>query len=230
MFEHRQSDGVINLNVPRSWLWRRIANRRQAIARRFLELMHVSQADSCLEVGGPAAKITEELLPHFGNYLVANIELYELKQLEGSSVHPVLCDATHLPIADKSVDFCFSHAVIEHIPDNQREQFANEIRRVARRGYFVSTSNYWFPFEPHYKKPFFQWIPDAIKRQLLEHFSIGIMKQHNWFPIHLMSRRSLKMLFPGAMIGAIGRIPIIREHIYAYQRLQRSSSSLREMT
>jgi len=48
-----------------------------------------------------------------------------------------------------------SKAVIEHIDKNKRFLFANEVRRFTRKGYFITTTNFFFPFEPNYLCPFF---------------------------------------------------------------------------
>ena len=48
---------------------------------------------------------------------------------------------------------------------------AREIQRVGKR-YFVQTPNRYFPIEPHYMLPYFQFLPLGIKTWLLMHFAL----------------------------------------------------------
>ena len=109
---------------------------------------------------------------------------------------------------DKEFDMAFSNSVIEHVGslDDQRKM-ASEIRRVARR-YFVQTPNRYFPLEPHFLFPFFQFLPDWLQVRLLMNFSLGWYrktpdkeKAHRICrSIRLLSRAELCMLFPRAEI------------------------------
>jgi len=105
-------------------------------------------------------------------------------------------------------DIVFSNSVIEHLGtyDDQR-RMAGEIRRVGKR-FFVQTPNRFFPIEPHFLFPFFQFLPLGIKVWLRAHFQLG------WYPkvadrerairaskeIRLLTRKELMDLFPGATI------------------------------
>lgn len=78
---------------------------------------------------------------------------------------------------DKSFDIVFSNSVIEHIPETQnRVRMAEEIKRVGVK-YFVQTPNYYFPFEPHFLFPFFQFFPQFFKITLLKSFNMGWFKK-----------------------------------------------------
>lgn len=107
---------------------------------------------------------------------------------------------------DGSFDLVFSNSVIEHVggfADQQR--MADEIRRVGLR-YFVQTPNRYFPIEPHFLFPGFQFLPERTKVFLLKRFQLG------WFPkaktdeeavrfareITLLSRKEFASLFPDA--------------------------------
>ena len=111
-------------------------------------------------------------------------------------------------LADDSFDIVFSNAVIEHVAtlENQR-RMAAEIQRVGRR-YFVQTPNKYFPLEPHFLTPGFQFLPIRARVALLQHFSLG------WYArtpdageaerkvrvIRLMTEREVRSMFPGARI------------------------------
>jgi hypothetical protein len=107
---------------------------------------------------------------------------------------------------DGEFDLVFSNSVIEHVggfADQQR--MADEIRRVGQR-YFVQTPNRYFPIEPHFLFPGFQFLPERTKVFLLKRFKLG------WYPkaqteeeavgyareIQLLNRREFTQLFPDA--------------------------------
>lgn len=55
----------------------------------------------------------------------------------------------------------------EHVGgiESQRK-FGAEIARVARRGYFVTTPNKFFPIEPHTLLPLYQFLPERWQRKV----------------------------------------------------------------
>ncbi|MBX2860172.1 MAG: class I SAM-dependent methyltransferase [Vampirovibrio sp.] len=114
-------------------------------------------------------------------------------------------DGCHMPkFADGQFDVVFSNSVIEHVYTFENQQkMAQEIQRVGQR-YFVQTPNRYFPVEPHFLFPCFQFLPRPVQRFLLKHWELG------WYPkvsepsvadrmideIRLMKRRELQALFP----------------------------------
>lgn len=124
-----------------------------------------------------------------------------LDRTASSSGLRVVGDGCQLPFADRSFDVAFSNSVIEHLSTlNAQVRFASELRRVAAR-YFVQTPNRWFPIEPHYLFPFFQFLPVAVQRWLHTHFDIGTFKKTDPFgTIRLMTRAEIKTLFSDARL------------------------------
>jgi hypothetical protein len=105
-------------------------------------------------------------------------------------------------------DVVFSNSVIEHVGTflDQRSM-ADEIRRVGRR-YFVQTPNRYFPIEPHFLFPCFQFLPERLQIFLLGHFRLGtydIVRDREEArelvrEIRLLTLREFRRLFPGAKI------------------------------
>jgi hypothetical protein len=126
----------------------------------------------------------------------------------------VLFDGCALPFPDKSFDLVFSNAVIEHIlgPDRQ-EKFAQEIMRVGK-SWFVTTPNFWYPFESHHHLPFFQFLPRSIQmpynRLLGTHIPKGTVQE-----LALLSARQLQALFPAGRIAKV-RVTFWPETLVAY--------------
>jgi hypothetical protein len=118
-------------------------------------------------------------------------------------------DARHMPqFADQEFDIVFSNSVIEHVGDfAQQRRMAQEIQRVGKR-YFVQTPNRYFPIEPHFLFPGFQFLPLSLKVLLIQNFNLG------WRPktpdreaavqmvesVQLMGKADLQRLFPKAKI------------------------------
>ena len=110
--------------------------------------------------------------------------------------------------SNNEFDTVFSNSVIEHVGDfYDQQRMANEIIRAGKR-YFIQTPNYYFPIEPHFLFPFFQFMPDVIKVFLLKHFDMGWYKKcKNTLEakeiinsVNLLDLKKLKKLFKSGNI------------------------------
>lgn len=117
--------------------------------------------------------------------------------LHSPNVTVVQADGTALPFSDGEFDVAFSNSVIEHVPRHLQPAFAGEIRRVARR-YYVQTPNRYFPIEPHYQLPFFQFLPQRAQMMLNRRFTLGWQARGRWEEITLLGAADLRALFPDA--------------------------------
>ena len=108
---------------------------------------------------------------------------------------------------DGQFDIVYSNSVIEHVGgEKEIKAMADEIRRVGQR-YYVQTPNRYFPVEPHFVFPLFQFLPVSMRATLMQHFSLG------WFDkvpdrtraeryvrsINLLTKRQVTNLFPDAV-------------------------------
>ena len=110
---------------------------------------------------------------------------------------------------DREFDVVFSNSVIEHVGSfENQERMAKEIQRVGQR-YFVQTPNKYFPLEPHFLLPFFQFLPVSLRAWMLSRSDIGWWKRIPDYPaakaeiesIQLLTRRKLQHLFPDAVLA-----------------------------
>ena len=134
------------------------------------------------------------------NPIVAvDLKLDTSQWLGSPNVTAMQADGTDLPFGDREFDVGFSNSVIEHVPKHLQPAFASEMGRVAER-YYVQTPNRWFPIEPHYQLPLFQFLPARIRMALNRRFTLGWQAKGQWEEITLLSARDLRRLFPGAEI------------------------------
>jgi methyltransferase family protein len=185
----------------------RLRRRRFRVFRRLLD--SVPGRLHILDVGG-----TETFWRHMGMF-DARVEILLLNLDAAASttanVRSRRGDAREMSeFPDRSFDIVFSNSVIEHVGGHvEQQRMAAEIRRLGRR-YFLQTPNYFFPVEPHFLTPGFQFLPLAARAWLVRRFRLG------WFgresdrersleiadSIRLLTRSELREMFPGATIAA----------------------------
>lgn len=128
---------------------------------------------------------------------------------EHENIRCVVGDAADLGrFADKSFDVVFSNSVIEHLPHaHLQASMAREIARVGR-AYWVQTPHFWFPIEPHFHVPGWQWLPVRVRVWMLRHFRCGwsgpcpdrARAQSIVRGVRLLGRAEFEGLFPGSSI------------------------------
>lgn len=121
----------------------------------------------------------------------------------------VLGDARCMPeFKDGQFDLAFSNSVIEHVGGlREQRRMAEECQRVAA-SYFVQTPNRYFPLEPHFLFPGFQFLPQALRAFLHSRFDLGWWRRTGDFQealeevesIRLLSRGELRRLFANGTI------------------------------
>lgn len=190
--------GAVALTLQR-WAAAGARDLRAARYRRFVEGCALRPAERILDVGagrGGALECFNRVNP------IVALEPHpdpSSEWLAQDNVTLAEGDARALPFDDGSFDVCFCSSVVQYIPRADRKQFAAEIRRVAPR-YFVQTPNRWFPIEPHYLVPFFQFLPRRVQRWLNAHVGLGWRGRGSWTETEMLTARELRRLFPDAQI------------------------------
>ena len=170
-----------------------------------------------LDVGGGLG-IDGEFLQLYGRFrevVVVNLDAECMEMPPGVSVKRMVADGRDLPFETNSFDWVFSNAVIEHVGGwKDQVLFANEVRRVASRGYFVATPNKFFPVEPHTLFPFYQFLPVPLQMKVAP-YSPGYLRKYE--RIRLLSAGEMQELFPEATVKAMG-FPVLGNNLAAYYR------------
>src|SRR5262245_32189307 len=126
-----------------------------------------------LDVGGTAAFWEQRKWAGKPELQITTINL-QVEPRKWDNIESRKGDATNLhEYADKSFDIVFSNSVIEHLFTFENQvKMASEVQRVGR-AYWVQTPNYWFPIEPHFHVPGWQWMPVSWRVALLQRRRCG---------------------------------------------------------
>jgi 2-polyprenyl-3-methyl-5-hydroxy-6-metoxy-1,4-benzoquinol methylase len=171
---------------------------REGRYRLFVDACAIAPTDRIIDVGAGWGALLERF--NRVNPIVAlDLHPQPSEWLSSANVTVVQADATQIPFGDAEFDVAFSNSVIEHIPPELQRSFAAEVARVATR-YFVQTPNRYFPIEPHYQLPLFQFLPRSARKALNRRFTLGWQPKGQWEEITLLSARDLARLFPDAEI------------------------------
>lgn len=167
----------------------RFQELRRERYQRFIKLCRVQPSDRIVDIGSASSGTLAVFNRQNPITAVDLIVERNADALEGyPNVSFVQGDARRLPFADKAFDVAFCNSLIEHVEPQERRQVAHEIRRVADR-YFVQTPNRWFPVEPHYLVPLWQFLPERLRR----HYD----RKHGEY-IELLTAAELQRLLPEA--------------------------------
>ena len=110
--------------------------------------------------------------------------------------------------ADREFDVVFSNSVIEHVGGlREQARMARECVRVGKR-YYVQTPNCYFPIEPHFLFPGWQFLPLELRARLhhwrrwgwwdrAQSYDLAMEEVES---IRLLSRREMRYLFPDAKL------------------------------
>jgi hypothetical protein len=186
------------------------ANRFRAVRfRRFEELVApLPRPLRILDVGGEIAFWENRGWAGRDDIQIFSLNLVPEEQRH-ENIKPIPGDATNLgQFGDGSFDVAFSNSVIEHLFtfENQR-RMASEMQRVGK-AFWVQTPNFWFPMEPHFHVPGWQWMPVGLRVSMIRRWRCGwrgpcpdpdgarkLVEE-----LRLLSESELKAIFPGATL------------------------------
>lgn len=170
-----------------------------------------------LDVGGTEAFwVDSDLLNDEGvEITVLNVDFPS--QLD-PRIHFITGDARKLVFPNKSFDVVYSNSVIEHVGSaSDQARMAEEIRRVGMR-YFVQTPNFYFPIEPHFLVPGFQFMPIDTRAWLLHSFNLGWTKREPELAIARAVVESVKLLRRRDVISCFPDATIFDERIFGFSK------------
>ena len=118
-------------------------------------------------------------------------------------------DACDLPagISNGSYDLVFSNSVLEHVGGHaQRMRFSDNVHKLANL-HWVQTPYRYFPIEPHWLFPGFQFLPLAARARLSQRWPLVHTRSSSWeeglrtaMSVELLSRSEMRIYFPSSVI------------------------------
>ncbi len=109
---------------------------------------------------------------------------------------------------DGEFDIVYSNSVIEHLFSKENQvKMAKEVARVGKY-YYIQTPNYYFPMEPHWLTPFFQFLPFGVRVFMTRKFNLGHFKKQpdkekavsRVSSVKLLTEKEMKELFPDGKV------------------------------
>lgn len=116
------------------------------------------------------------------------------------------CDLSKF--GDRAFDLAHSNSLLEHVGNwGHMRAAANEMRRVAS-AYYVQTPYFWFPLEPHFRVPFYHWMPEQLRCAMNMRWKLGYIGKAttldhamaNVQSAALLDKRQFQALFPDAEV------------------------------
>jgi hypothetical protein len=113
-------------------------------------------------------------------------------------------------LVDRRFDLVYSNSVIEHVGGHERrEAFARSVHALGEHRW-IQTPNRYFPVEPHWLFPGFQWLPAAGRVRASHRWPIGHYSRRRHLPerdrvsdvlaVELVSVAELSFYFPSSDI------------------------------
>jgi len=175
------------------------ARRWQELIRRFPDLHRMR----VLDLGGDARSWAGA--PVRPRSLVL-LNLYP--QEDGPGVRSLVGDACAPPaelLDGEPFDLVFSNSVIEHVGGHaRRTAFADAVHRLAPH-HWIQTPYRYFPVEPHWLFPGFQFLPFRARVRLTREWPLGHRHDPsragavaNVASVELLCRGELRSYFPGS--------------------------------
>jgi hypothetical protein len=140
---------------------------------------------------------------------VVNLDPVQLAPRPGEPIAVVQGDACDLPdsVRAERFDLVVSNSVLEHVGGHaRREQFAESVHAAAPH-HWIQTPYRYFPIEPHWLFPGFQFLPVAAQTYVTRRWPLGHRHATDkatattWaLEAELVSITEMRYYFPGSKI------------------------------
>ena len=181
---------------------------------------------SVIDLGGTAeAWLRAPIRPA----LVHVVNLEPSRETQASWIRADQADACDLPthISDSKYNLVYSNSVIEHVGGHSnRMRFAEAVHKLAER-YWVQTPYRYFPIEPHWLFPGFQFLPLNVRAELSRRWPLVHTPSQSWeeglraaMSVELLSRTGMTFYFPDSTLRTERMAGMIKSLI-AIKSLQR---------
>jgi Methyltransferase domain len=185
--------------------------RFEMLVERFPELSEMR----VLDLGGePHTWCQRQVQPR--EVVLLNLDWQTARQIDevgedAAWIRPVAGDACDPPeeLRQDHFDLVFSNSVIEHVGGHEsRTAFANSARELGTH-YWVQTPNRYFPVEPHWVFPGFQFLSEGLRARVMLHWPIGNYASRKWTyeealntvrEVELLSEKQMRAYFTDATI------------------------------
>ena len=205
---------ILAANEGRRSLAARARRRRfQAFLQRFPELASMR----VLDLGGEAHTWTSNSVrPR--EVVLLNLDWRAKEQEaelggtpESAWITPLGGDACNPPpaVAEDHFDLVYSNSVIEHLGGHLRRRYFAQVVRTLGDRYWVQTPYRYFPVEPHWLFPGFQFLPLRARGAIHRRWPLGSSAGRSDSPeravgivldVELLSASAMSFYFPDAEI------------------------------
>lgn len=203
---------LVDYTDPRSFA-SRLRDKRMRLLIEFIRKLGIdAEIIHILDLGGTTTYWRAFPFREFGRYQF-HITLLNLEYPDYDDTHYSFAENVsfyrHIGNAcvldnykDKTYDIVHSNSVIEHVGGWKNiVAMADEMQRVGKY-YFLQTPNYWFPIEPHFILPLYQFLPRPIRIFTLmkknhESLDAAILDDER---VRLLTKSELLLLFPGCAL------------------------------
>lgn len=188
------------------------SRRFQTIQRLIEQVLAKKGKCDVLDLGGTESYwlIGEEFIQENRGRLAFTLVNSAFQEIQQKDLFSFVQSSATFPdlLGSRRFDLVHSNSVIEHVGSwHEMEMFAANARHLGE-AYYIQTPNYWFPIEPHFRFPGFQYLPEAVRAQLMMRFRLGFFPRmsnldeakHQIHHHKLLSTRQMRRLFPDGTI------------------------------
>lgn len=150
------------------------------------------------------------------HFTLLNLEKEVTKHKNFTSV---VGDATNLSeYKNNEFDIVYSNSVIEHLYTKEsQKKMADEARRVGKY-YYVQTPNRYFPIEPHWLFPFFQFLPFGLRVFMTNNFNLGNHQKANNKEEAIRRIKETRLLTPSEMRELFPDGKVYKEKFFGFTK------------